>query len=732
MKESSAEAKSRPSGFEKILKQTDLVFTFSLFGIILLLVLPVSTRLMDLLLALSIASALLVLLIVVYLRDPSEFTIFPTLLLAVTLYRLGLNVASTRLILLEGYAGNVIDSFGNFVVHGNYVVGAVVFLILVVVNFVVISKGAGRIAEVAARFTLDAMPGKQMAIDAELNSGLIDEAMATKRRMKVQKEADFYGAMDGASKFVRGDAVAGLLITFINVVGGIAIGVLQKDMPLVHALQRYTLLSIGDGLVSQVPALIVSVGAAMLITRTSEEANLGEHFGRQLLFSPKAIRIVASMLFIFSLMPGMPFVPFATLGIFMLLIAHWLNKAGISEDSSGENFSQTLDKKTAEASGKKLDEGQTAKSNGNDLVLNYELITVELGYGLLRLADKASNGDLLERITGIRQKLGQELGFFIPAITIKDNFDLKSNQYRLLLRGKELSLQRLEPSRWLAMSGAEDENLEPIKGIETKEPVFGLKAWWVDEKEKTKAEMNGYTIVDATSVLITHLSEVLKAHAHLLLEREDTQKLIDVVKTKNPTLVNELFPDLVNIGLVQRVLQNLLKEGIGLKNLPLILEAIGDFAPYTKHPDDLSEQARRRLGMYFIEKYIKNGFLTAVILEPKLEQLLVSQVKRTQFEIGLLIEPAMTQILLKQLTPLINNMLEQSIEPIILVTGELRLPLRRFFEPSFSNLIVLSYQELPNDVQIRNYGVVSAQEASIQVTNNESLKKNKAEVKALN
>lgn len=687
------------SPLKHLFQQTDVIFTFALFGIVLLLVLPISSVLIDLLLAISIGLSLLILLIVIYLKNPSEFTVFPTLLLTVTLFRLGLNVASTRLILLEGYAGNVIDSFGNFVVQGNYVVGAVVFLILVVVNFVVITKGAGRIAEVAARFTLDAMPGKQMAIDAELNAGLIDEAKATQRRMKIQKEADFYGAMDGASKFVRGDAVAGLLITAINVVGGIAIGVVQKGMPLLHALQRYTLLSIGDGLVSQIPSLIVSIGAGMLITRTSESSNLGEHFRKQLFFSPKAIKIVATMMLVFALMPGMPFLPFFSLSLFLIFIAFHL-KNTIDDGSEFEEALSHQQDKLVNAAPEVLPT-QTIAS------LDTEVITIELGYNLLQYNESSNGGSLPDRIKNIQKKLEQELGIFIPKITIKDNIDLNGNQYRILLRGKTLAGHTLEPNAWLAMSGSDVEGLIPLNNaIETHEPVFNLKAWWVQEKDKEDAELKGYTLVDPVSVLITHLSEVLKQNAHLLLCREDTQKLLDAVKAKNPTLISELIPDLVSVGLIQHVLQNLLKEGISLKHLTLILEAIGDFAPYTKHPDDLSEQARRRLGMYFIENYIHDNYLSAIILDPKLENEMIAQIKRTQFEIGLFIEPTVTQDLLKKLTPLLNNMTEQSLEPIVLTSNELRLPFKRFFEPSFPKMIVLSYQELPNDIQIRNFGIL--------------------------
>ena len=685
--------------FKKLFQQTDVVFTFALFGIVMLLILPISSVLMDLLLAVSIGLSLLILLIVVYLKNPAEFTVFPTLLLTVTLFRLGLNVASTRLILLEGYAGSVIDSFGNFVVQGNYVVGAVVFLILVVVNFVVITKGAGRIAEVAARFTLDAMPGKQMAIDAELNAGLIDENKATQRRMKIQKEADFYGAMDGASKFVRGDAIAGLLITAINVIGGIAIGVVQKGMPLVHALQRYTLLSIGDGLVSQVPSLIVSIGAGMLITRTSESSNLGEHFRQQLFFSPKALKIVASMLLVFSVMPGMPFLPFSCLGLLLTFIAFHLKPKSENDPEFEQALHQQQDK-----IGTVKEETASDKTAVN---FNEEIITLELGYNLLPFNDTKTGGDLFDRVSNIQNKLERDLGFFIPKITIKDNVDIPGNRYRILLRGKEIAAHDLETHSWLAMTGDDENSLLPLNNaVETREPVFNIKAWWVKKNDKEDAELKGYTLVDPISVLITHLSEILRQNAHLLLGREDTQRLLDAVKIKNPTLISELLPDLVTVGLIQHVLQNLLKEGVSLKHLTLILETIGDFAPFTKHPDDLSEQARRKLGMYFVENYIHSGYLSAIIIDPKLENELIAQIKRTQFEIGLFIEPAVTQELLQHLTPLLNHMQEQSLDPLVLTSNELRLPFKRFFEPSFPKMVVLSYQELPNDIQIRNLGVL--------------------------
>ncbi|HCJ12053.1 MAG TPA: flagellar biosynthesis protein FlhA [Opitutae bacterium] len=696
-------------GLARILKNTDLAVTFGLFGIVLLLVLPVTPMLLDLLLVVSIGISLLVLLIVIYLKEPSEFSVFPTLLLAITLYRLGLNVASTRLILLDGFAGNVINAFGNFVVRGDYVVGAVVFLILVVINFVVITKGSGRIAEVAARFTLDAMPGKQMAIDAELNSGIINEIEANERRLKIQKEADFYGSMDGASKFVRGDAVAGILITLINVIGGIAIGVFQKGLPLEESLHKYTLLSIGDGLVSQIPALIVSVGAGILVTRTSEGTNLGQHLGKQIILYPRAVGVAAVMMMIFALFPGMPGFPFGAFAVFLAIVAYYLKKNGMGQNRSYQDLEDALaGKESKQEESSKLADAAPTSGSVSDLekMIKVEPFTIELGYGLLSLADRQEQGELLERITGVRQKFARDMGVILPPIAVKDNLELGNHQYAFLLRNRELKRGELMPHRFLAMN-VNDSTYE-IHGSETVEPVFGLKAYWITEDEKTRAEMNGYTVVDASSVLITHLSETLKESADLLIEREDVQKLIELTKEKNPTLVSELIPEHVNVGLIQRVLQNLLHEKISIKNFSIILETIGDFVAYTKNPDELSEQVRRRLGVYFIQNFETEGhILKALTLDPRLEQTLMAQVKKTQFDVVLMMDPVLTQKLLQDMTPRIQDMAEQGMEPVLITTAELRLAFKRFFEPSFQKLNVLSYQELPNNIQIQNVGILA-------------------------
>ncbi len=682
----------------ELLKKGDLLFVLGLFGTIVLLVVPVPALVLDLLLAASIGISLLILLIIIYVKEPAEFSGFPTLLLAVTLFRLALNVASTRLILSDGHAGNIIDAFGHFVIRGNYVVGAVVFLILVVINFMVITKGAGRIAEVAARFTLDAMPGKQMGIDAEMNAGLIDEATATKRRAKIQKEADFYGSMDGASKFVRGDAVAGILITLINVLGGFAIGIVQKNLPVVEALQKYTLLSIGDGLVAQVPALIVSVAAGILVTRASEDANLGTHISKQLTLYPRALAIAAVMLGLFGMVPGMPLLPFTALAALAGFTAWTLDKSrAVSAELTplpGEGRPLPA---APEPPAKPIDDFKK--------LIEVDTFSIELGVSLLSLAEKKNGGDLLDRVTGVRKSFAREMGVIVPPIAIRDNLELDTSEYRFLLRGKEIARSRVLPNRWLAMNVTNSP--VPLKGVPTVEPVFGINATWIDEAEKRSAEIHGYTVVDPGSVLITHLSECVKRSSHLILGRQDVQGLIDNLKESHPTLVNELIPEQVNVGVIQRVLQNLLREGVSIKNLAVIMECIGDFAAISKSPDDLSEQVRRRLGVYFVSEYESEpGILKSITLDPRLEQLLMSKVQRTQLDVGLVIDPQTAQYLLNELNTRMGEMAEQGLTPLVLTTSELRLAFKRFFEPSLTKLVVVSYQELPAQTEIQNFSIL--------------------------
>ena len=697
------------------IRRSDLAFTVALFGVVLMLILPLPAFLLDLLLAVSIGLSLLILLLITYVKDPPEFSVFPTLLLGLTLFRLALNITSTRLILIDGYAGHVIDSFGKFVVQGNYVVGTVIFAILVIINFVVITKGAGRIAEVAARFTLDALPGKQMAIDAELNAGIIDEAQATERRKKLQKETDFYGAMDGANKFVRGDAIAGILITFINVIGGFAIGVLQMDLSFADAAKKFTLLSIGDGLVSQIPALLVSVAAGILVTRAAENETLGVQVTQQLTRYPRAMAIGSAMLGVFGLLPGMPLVPFLGLAGLGGYFAMRLHKQQLAEEATAKTApaarrgaAGTVAGGAAPAAGEPgARAGAPARASEEEIAraIDLDVFAIEIGYGLLPLADEKQGGDLLQRITGLRRSVSREKGVMVPPISVRDNLELDANDYRFLLRGKPVARGQVMPGRWLAMN--DNGSTIRLKGIPTREPVFGLEAHWIGGDEKTTAEVNGFTVVDPASVLITHLSETLKNNIWLILGRQDVQLLVDHVKEKHPALVTELIPDLANLGLIQRVLQNLLREGVNILNLPVILEGIADYASVTKNADELAELVRRRLGLYFVSEFeAEPGKVKALTLDPRLEQWLVGRVQRTPTETGLALDPGTAQHLLEELNRRTAELAQQGLPPVLVVGAESRLAIKRFFESSLPRLTVLSFQELPASTEVENVGLI--------------------------
>ncbi|MBC2595023.1 flagellar biosynthesis protein FlhA [Ruficoccus amylovorans] len=704
----------------RLIRNGDFVLAGVLFMVVVIMILPVPTFVMDSLLALNLAFSALVLLVIVYVRDPISFTVFPSILLIATLFRLSLNIATTRLILLNGDAGKVVASFGEFVVGGNYIVGAVVFLILVIVNFVVITKGSGRIAEVAARFTLDAMPGKQMAIDAELNAGIIDEAKATVRRQRIQRESDFYGKMDGASKFVRGDAVAGILITLINVVAGISIGMLQRGMELADSLRWYSLLSIGDGLVSQLPALVLSLAAGLLTTRASNSQNLGSSMGRQLGFYPRAFAAISAIMLVFGLLPGMPLLPFSVLAVASGFFAVMLKRAkldAVNFESLLDDSEELLwpeDKQLADAA---TGAAQTApgadkaegSQPGRELTehLREDVFAVELGYSALRLADKNKGGDLLDRIAGLRRSFVQELGVLLPTVAVRDNFELEANDYRFLLRGRAVARGSVAPSRFLAMnvSGSEVE----LPGERTREPVFGLDATWVDEATRATAEMNGYTVVDAATVLCTHLSEVFRKHAHELIDRQMTQSLIDERKEAHPVLVNETLSGQISLGTVQAVLKLLLREGISIRHLELILEAICDLAPHTQAPHELAEHARRRLAPYFIQRFeYEPGRMKVMTLEPRLERDLCARIQRTKFEVGLALDPSTAQHVLGQLEHFASELTREGYEPVLVTMQELRLALKNFFESSISRLAVLAYQEIPPETKLESYGLISS------------------------
>jgi flagellar biosynthesis protein FlhA len=697
----------------KLLRYGDLWLVTALFGTILLLILPVAPLVLDLLLTLSIALSLLTLLVILYLRQPAEFTGFPTLLLFITLYRLALNVASTRLILLDGYAGHIIEAFGNFVVRGNYVVGLVVFCILVLINFIVITKGAGRIAEVAARFTLDGLPGKQMAIDAELNAGLINETDARNRRHSLEEESDFYGAMDGASKFVRGDAIAAILITLINIIGGFAIGIVQKGMTMNEALQRFTILSIGDGLVSQIPALITSTAAGILITRATSKNDLGRELGRQLLFYPRALTVLACMLTVLGLVPGLPTLPFLVLAAITGLLSYTMHRHGALDlGPAGPSMSTQGQIKSAEAKPASVGAATAAEAKANDKLENLlllETLQIELGYGLVGLADTRKGGDLLERVTGVRRNFAQDMGMLIPPIRLRDNLQLASNDYRFLLKGGSIAQGQLMPDHWLAMNATNSKT--SLKGVPTIEPVFQLPATWVTDTDRKSAEAAGYTVVDAASVLVTHLSETIRRHGHEIITRQDVQALLDNLKQTHPAVVNELIPAQLTVGQVQRILQNLLAEGISIRNLAGILEKVSDFAALTKNPDELSEYARRALGPQLTKQYqSENGSLRAITMDPRLEQQLAQGIRQSANEVALVVEPKLARHIMDVLSKLVQQMLSAGHPPVVLCAPPLRLGFRRFFETTFSDLAVLSYSEIPPRIQIQNAAVISSPE----------------------
>jgi flagellar biosynthesis protein FlhA len=679
----------------RLFRNGDVLLIGGLFGTVLLMILPVNPMLLDGFLAISIALSLLILLSILYVKEPAEFTGFPTLLLFVTLYRLSLNIASTRLILLDGYAGHIIETFGNYVVHGNYVVGLVIFLILVLINFIVITKGAGRIAEVAARFTLDAMPGKQMAIDAELNAGMINEAEARNRRRIVEQEADFYGAMDGASKFVRGDAIAAILITLINVLGGFAIGIMQKGMTVSEALQRFTLLSIGDGLVSQIPALIISISAGILVTRAAAKEELGNELTKQLLSYPKVMTILTGMLVTFAIVPGLPMFPFLLLASITGFLAYNLKgeqQAAKTAAALGESASAAA--KGAAASPDKLES-----------LLTLDSLQIELGYGLINMADARKGGDLLERVTGVRKTFAQEMGVIVPPIRLRDNLQLEANRYRFLLKGNPIVEGELMPGHWLAMNASNSKVV--LKGMPTVEPVFKLPATWIAEAERKNAEVSGYTVVDAPSVLVTHLSETVKRHCHEILSRQDVQNLLDNLKTTHATVVTELIPGQLNVGQVQRILQNLLAEGVSIRNLAGILEKVSDYTSVTKNPDELSEHARRALGPQIVKPYQSDkGGLQAITLDPRLEQQIAQGMRQTPTEISLTMEPKLARHVVDTLSQRLQQILSAGQAPVVLCAPQIRLAFRRFFETTFSDLTVLAYTEVPARVEIQSSGII--------------------------
>lgn len=667
--------------------KSQLAVAFFVLGSLLLLIQPIPAFLLDTLIVVSLGSAVLTLMVVLFLRDPAEFSTFPTLLLITTLFRLGLNVASTRLILSTGEAGQIISAFGEQVVGGNYVIGVIIFALLTVINFVVITKGAGRIAEVAARFTLDALPGKQMAIDQELNSGAISEVVARQRRQMLQREIDFYGAMDGSSKFVRGDAIAAILIAVINVVGGFLIGVFQRNESAIEVLSRYTILSIGDGLVSQVPSLIFSTAAALLVTRAAARDDLGTALGQQLVLQRRPVLLTAVAMAIVALMPGFPTLLLLCASGMLFALWRTLPERPVTEG---------VEPGPGEASSK---EAPKAGQEPIHQLLSVDPLEIQLGFGLVTLADVSKGGDLLERVTGVRKNFAQTMGFVIPSVRLWDNLQLDSQEYQILFRGSMVGRGTLRPGRWLAMNISHSDQVIP--GEATTEPVFNLPAVWIDELHRSSAELAGYTVVDSTSVLVTHFQECIRRHAHQLLSRQDVDGLLDNLKKTQPALVNELVPNQLNLGQIQRILQNLLTEGISIRNLVSILERIADSATTTKNIDELSEQARRAIGPELVKGYLDDrGNLSAITLESWLEEELAKGLHAGLTENTLALTPMAAQHLSFHIGKAIQPAVAEGRIPVLLCSGVIRLGLRKFFGPTYPDLRFLAYEELPPRLRV--------------------------------
>lgn len=677
-------------------KNSDLAVAIALILILTVMVVPISPVILDLLLALTLALSVLILLVSVYSKKPLDFSTFPTVLLVMTLFRLSLNVASTRNILLRGgsdgtaAAGEIIRAFGEFVVEGNYVVGIIVFTILVIINFMVITKGAGRVAEVAARFTLDAMPGKQMAIDADLNAGLIDDKEAKRRRREVAEEADFYGSMDGASKFVRGDAIAGILITIINVIGGIIVGMVQNNMDFSNATEVFTLLTVGDGLVAQIPALIISTAAGIIATRNTSDDNLGGQIGKQIKIHPKAIYLAAGALFVLSLIPGLPKFPFIVTGIALSFVAFRIEKGNEMD--------------ALEASQKSVEEKKATPDNLEDL-LALELIELEVGYGLVNLVDTEQNGDLLERITHIRKQFALDYGIIIPSVRIKDNLELKPAGYRIMIKGIEVAKGELMSDHFLAMDPGTV--IEQIDGITTVEPVFGLPAVWITEDQKDDAQYNGYTVVDLSTVVATHLTELLKTNMHELFGRQELVRLLDHFKEQYPKIVADLVPDILNLGQVLKVLQNLLRESISVRDLRTILETLAEYGVKMKDTDMLTEYVRQSL-YRTITEYVRSqkGDVPLFTLDRKIEENIAQNLIQTEQGQQLSLDPKVTQTILASLNEKIEEATSMGEKMIVLCSPVIRQHFKKLTEKFIPNLIVISHNELSPDANIRSLGTV--------------------------
>lgn len=672
----------------------DLSVLMSVILIVAMLIIPFPSWLLSVLIIVNISLALIVLLTTMNMSEPLEFSIFPSLLLLLTLFRLGLNVSTTRSILSKGEAGGVVETFGTFVVGGNVVVGMVVFLILVIIQFVVITKGSERVSEVAARFTLDAMPGKQMSIDADLNAGMISEQEARERREKVGREADFYGAMDGASKFVKGDAIAGIIIVLINLIFGIVIGMMQQGLSIADSASKYSLLTVGDGIVSQIPALLISTATGIVVTRAASDGNIGKDITSQLLAYPKMLYVTGTMIFLLGL-----FTPISNLLTFP--IAGFLVFGGYMFSRNPEPDKELLLEMEEEL---ETDEMKSPESVVN--LLNVDPIEFEFGYGLIPLADANQGGDLLDRIVMIRRQLAIELGLVIPVVRIRDNIQLQPNEYRLKIKGNELARGELLLDHYLAMSpGIEDDSIE---GIDTIEPSFGLPAKWITEEMKEQAEIFGFTVVDPPSVVSTHITEVIKNNAHDLLGRQETKQLIDHVKESYPILVEEITPNPLSVGEVQKVLAKLLRENVSIRNLPVIFETLADFAKATSDTDLLTEYARQALARQITNQYSQKGDpIKVVTLSGKVEKLIADGIQQTEQGNYLSMDPSVSQNILESVASQVEQLSLMEQTPIVLCSPAVRMYVRQLTERYFPQIPILSYNELEANAEVQSIGVVN-------------------------
>ncbi|MEG1797616.1 MAG: flagellar biosynthesis protein FlhA [Clostridium sp.] len=682
-------------GAVKIKNNLDIMVAFAVILIVLMIIIPLPPWLLDIFFAINISVSIVILLISMFTTNVLQLSVFPTLLLVTTLFRLSLNVSSTRLILSTADAGKIVQAFGDFVIGGNYAVGIIIFLIIVIIQFIVITNGAGRVSEVTARFTLDAMPGKQMSIDADLNAGMITEDQARQRRKNLQSEADFYGAMDGASKFVKGDAIAGIIITIINIIGGIVIGILMMNMDAAEAAATYTQLTIGDGLVGQIPALLISTASGILVTRSGSDESLGTQVSGQLTAFPVVIAIASFVLFIFALIPGMPTLIFLMLSGATGFSAYLLFKEEKTKAAT-----------TIELQEKEIIETESREPENVMNLIAVEPLEIEIGYGLIPLADESTGGDLLQRISSVRRQCAIEMGIVVQPIRIRDNLQLKTNEYVIKIRGTVIAKSELMPNMFLCMDPSND-NLS-MPGIKTIEPTFGIEALWINKDQREEAEIKGLTVVDPTTVMVTHLTETIKSHSYELLGRQETKMIIDSVKEKYSTVIEELIPDLMTIGEIQKVLQNLLKEKVSIKDMVTILECLADNSRGTKDIELLTEYVRFSLGRNICNELVdENNAITVITLSPEIENIIGSNIQKSMQGSFPAVSPDVTTEIFNSIKSSLDRTYFPSNVPVILVSPRIRPAFRKLIEMVFPNVAVLSLNEIPNDIEIRTEGVVS-------------------------